>query len=305
MKIAIIGTGAIGGFYGGLLVKGGHEVHFLLNSDYDYVRKNGLSIDSPDGSFELPKINCWKSSQDMPACDLIIICLKTTSNHLLAKILSPLLKNKPDVLTLQNGLGNEDIIQEYAKDCGIFGGLCRVAVNKITPGKIKHINYNSILMGEYNSSTISDKLKSISKAFSESSIDTQLSDDIIEARWRKLCWNIPFNGLTTIHQKETSEIMSSTDIRKHAIDIISEVIYAANALGKAIERSFSDKMIQLTDEMAPYKPSMFLDLLAGRPMEIEAIYKQPIETAKKIGIDMPLTQALYEKLSKLQSANKH
>ena len=301
MKIAIIGTGAIGGYYGGLLVKGGHEVHFLLNSDFEYVSKNGLSIDSPDGSFILPKVNCWKSTKDVPECNLVIICLKTTSNQLLAKILPPLLSNKPDILTLQNGLGNEEVIQKFAEGCHIFGGLCSVAVNKIAPGKIKHINYSSILIGQYNSASISRRLKRISDAFIKSSIDVQLSEDIIEARWRKLCWNIPFNGLTTIHQKDTSEIMANAETRQHAIDSISEVISTANAIGKPIENSFREKMIKLTDEMAPYKPSMYVDFLAGRPMEIDTIYRKPINTAEKCGVNMPLTRKLHESLLKLQS----
>ena len=104
MKIAVIGTGAVGGYYGGLLARNGYEVHFLLNSDYAHVKKSGLKVDSPNGDFELPQVHAWKSALEMPRCDLVIVALKTTANHLLKDILPEVVHESSKVLVLQNGL---------------------------------------------------------------------------------------------------------------------------------------------------------------------------------------------------------
>ncbi|MCH2205976.1 MAG: putative 2-dehydropantoate 2-reductase [Lentisphaerales bacterium] len=310
MKIAIIGTGAIGGFYGAHLARHGHQVHFLLNSDFQHVQKHGLVVDSPDGSFRLPKVNAYKESKDIPECELIILCLKTTANHLLPDILSPMLEHSPKILTLQNGLGSEEQIHRLAPNCSIFGGLCFIASNKTGPGYVKHINYTTIRMGKFlpseEAAGISDDLLEVAKAFTDCGIQIELSRDIIEGRWRKLCWNIPFNGLTTVHNQDSSLIVKNPDTRNLAMQIIQEVISTANIMGKKIESGFLDQMLQITDNLGPYKPSMMLDYQAGRPLELEAIYKCPLEKAKAHDFSMPLTESLYQKLLTLEnSKNKN
>ena len=97
MKYAIIGTGAIGGYYGARLAQSGQEVHFLLHSDFDYVKEHGLQVDSCDGSFHLDHVNAYRSTSDMPAVDVVLVCLKTINNHLLDTLLPPLLGNNPVV----------------------------------------------------------------------------------------------------------------------------------------------------------------------------------------------------------------
>jgi len=105
MRFAVIGSGAVGGYYGALLAKAGFDVHFLFNSDYDHVKAHGLEVTSPNGDFSLPEVNAYQSTEDIPEVDVVILALKTTHNHLLNELLTPLLKYNPDILVLQNGLG--------------------------------------------------------------------------------------------------------------------------------------------------------------------------------------------------------
>ena len=114
---AIIGTGAVGGFYGGRLQKAGLEVHFLLNRDYEVVRQQGLRIDSPDGNFTLPQVNAYNDVNQMPPCDVVIVALKTTQNYLLPQLLPPLVKPDGVVLLLQNGFNIEPKIAEIDLHC--------------------------------------------------------------------------------------------------------------------------------------------------------------------------------------------
>ena len=104
MKYAVIGTGAVGGYYGGRLANAGLDVHFLMHSDYEYVRKYGLQVDSCDGSFHLDSPNVYASTADMPKADVVIVALKTTRNHLLKELLPPLLHEETLVLLIQNGI---------------------------------------------------------------------------------------------------------------------------------------------------------------------------------------------------------
>ena len=107
MTYGIIGTGAIGGYYGGKLAHSGKDVHFLFHRDYEYVREHGLQIDSCDGSFHLDNVNAYHSTADMPKCDVVLVGLKTTNNHLLPELLAPLLHPQTIVVLIQNGIGVE------------------------------------------------------------------------------------------------------------------------------------------------------------------------------------------------------
>ena len=108
IRYGVIGTGALGGFYGGMLARAGREVHFLLRGDYEYVRENGLRVDSVMGDFRLPTVNAYAATDAMPACDVILVCVKTTENNCLPDLLRPLLRPGSVILMLQNGLGVEE-----------------------------------------------------------------------------------------------------------------------------------------------------------------------------------------------------
>lgn len=120
---AILGTGALGGFYGARLQQAGLGVHFLLRSDYAQVREHGLRVESPQGNFRLPQVRAYKDIQQMPACDVVVVALKTTQNHLLAQLLPPVLKPEGVVLVLQNGLGVEARVVEIVGPQRVMGGL--------------------------------------------------------------------------------------------------------------------------------------------------------------------------------------
>ena len=302
-SIAIVGTGAIGGFYGALLARAGYDVHFLLNSDYEYVKQNGLRIESPDGNFTIPSVNTWNSSSNMPKCDLVIITLKTTVNFLLKDILPQLCHRNSKVLVLQNGLDTDKDAAGTVPMNEVFGGVCSVACNKSGPGYIKHIAYKQIHMGQYTSGNnitgITNSLKAISDILNNAGIPTILDKSITEARWRKLVWNMAFNGLSTVLNCDTKVIMENPQYRKRAILIMDEVIKAANSCGMNIEAGYTDKMVELTDNMAPYLPSMKLDYDNGRPLEFEVIYQRPIQQARINKCKIPNIEQLAEELVEL------
>jgi 2-dehydropantoate 2-reductase len=303
---SIVGTGAVGGYYGALLQRAGFNVHFLLHSDYDHVRKTGLTIESSDGDFSLPVVNAYNDPADMPRCDTVIVALKTTANRVLPSILPHLVKDDGIVLTLQNGLGSEEEIAGIVGPGRVLGGLCFLCSNKIGPGHIRHLDYGLVTLGEYRSdgqaAGITPRLEVLGANLQAAGIPIRLEEDLAQARWKKLVWNIPFNGLAVVRNVTTDRLIRDRQTRTLVETMMREVADAAAACARPIEESFIQKMIADTEKMEPYAPSMKLDYDRGNPMEIESIYGHPIRAAKARGIAMPETEKLYHQLLSINPA---
>lgn len=299
-NIAIIGTGAVGGYYGGLLQRAGFRLHFLLHSDYDYVYRHGLTINSPAGTFSLPEVNAYRDPKNMPPCDVVIVALKTTANTLLKNILPQVLKKDGLVLTLQNGLGSEEEIAQLVGGDRVVGGLCFLCANKVGPGHIQHLDYGLITLGEYRTGNqkggITARLEQLGQTMQSAGIDIQLIEDLPQARWKKLVWNIPFNGLSVLHNARTDTLVRDPETRALCKVLMKEVV---NASIRPIDPEFIEKMMFHTEKMKPYAPSMKLDFDRGNPMEVESIYGNPLRSAAARGIAMPETENLYLQLLKL------
>ena len=295
IRYGVIGTGALGGFYGGKLAKAGQEVHFLLRSDFEYVHESGLQVDSVDGDFHLTKVNAYRSSSEMPVCDVILVCLKTTANHSLPEILKPIIHSKSVVILMQNGLGQEEDLSVQVPGVAIGGGLAFICSNKIGPGHIQHLDYGRIIIGSYNVSD-TEILKRLVLDFQAAGVPSELSLDLNQSRWQKLAWNIPFSGLTVVLDTNTELLMLNENSRQLAEELMLEVIRGANACGVPLKESLARQMIDMTMKMNPYAPSMKLDYDYRRPMEIEYIYSKPVQAAKAAGFEMHQISMLEKQL---------
>jgi len=295
MKYGVIGVGAIGGYYGSKLAHGGKEVHFLSHSDYHFVREHGMQVDSCDGSFHLDHINVYQYSADMPKCDVVIVGLKTTNNHLLPELLAPLLHAKTVVILIQNGVGVEADVQEMFPDTALVAGLAFICSAKTEPGRVNHQCYGSINLGNYSCKDEA-LFEAILQDFTDAGIQAA-SVPYEEARWKKAVWNMPFNGMTVALDTQTDLLLKNPSTRQLIRDQMMEVVGAAQHLGvTGLDEVFVDKMIDMTDHMTPYSPSMKLDYDFHRPMEIHYIYTRPIEIARKAGFAMPKLEMLEAEL---------
>ena len=303
MTYAIIGTGAIGGYYGAKLARSGQEVHFLLHKDYEYVKAHGLQVDSCDGSFHLPQVNAYNSTEQMPKADVILVGLKTVNQHLLKTMLPPLLKDDTVVVLIQNGIGLEPDVQEWFPNLQLVAGLAFICSAKTEPGHINHQCYGSINLGNFSCHD-EERYNSILSDFIEAGIDAH-SVEYYEARWKKAVWNMPFNGMTVALHTQTDLLLKNPSSRQLIIDLMMEVVGAAHALGiTGIDESFVDKMIRMTEEMVPYSPSMRLDYDFLRPMEIGYLYTRPIAEARKAGFHMAKLEMLEQEVRFLNCSNK-
>ena len=295
LRYAIVGSGAIGGYYGGRLANSGCDAHFLFNTEYEYVTQNGLRVDSVKGDFVINPINAYHSTADMPKCDVVLVGLKTTQNHLLPQILPPLLKPDTLVVLIQNGLGLEAQLASALPHQPIAGAAAFICSSRVGKGHICHADYGAITIGMYNGDS-QDVIAQMKVDFEQANVPFSIATDLNETRWRKLVWNIPYNGLTVALNTSTDRLMTDPATRALITDLMNEVVDAAAVCNAVIEREFVDKMLTMTDRMTPYSPSMKLDFDNHRPMEIEAIYSNPVKTALAAGYHMRKTEMLEQEL---------
>lgn len=293
MKIAIVGSGALGLYYGAMLQRGGQDVHFLLRSDYQAIHEHGLKVFSINGDFELPQVQGYQRAEEIGASDLVLVGLKTFANEQLKALISPLVGDKTRILTLQNGLGNEQMLADLFGAERIIGGIAFLASNRGEPGVVNHLAFGHIIIG--NLQRGKDKgLEDIAEIFNNCGIDCRVSSDLMKTRWEKLVWNIPFNGLCALLLQPVDRLLANPQTRELIQEIMLEVIRAANAQGltEDISTSYADEMIRLGEDTGAYKPSMMVDREQRRQLETEMILRIPVKLGREAGVKMPRTEML-------------
>lgn len=300
MTFTVFGTGAVGAYYGGRLAEQGNTVHFLARSDYEMIKASGLKINSPRGDIFLKSPSVFNTIDEIPPSDIVIVALKTTGNNILKKQISPLIHKNTALLVLQNGLGMEEEFQTWFPENPVLGGMCFICSRKVSPGIIEHQDYGLMTLGALNpkQKQLRDE---IGRLMDNASIPITLVDDLHEARWRKLLWNIPYNGLTVALDCNTQDIMTNPDARHLIKVLMEEVIAGAAACGYFIEQDAVEKMLSFTDKMTAYEPSMKLDFNYKRAMEIEYMYDRPLEEAASKGTVMKSVSMLRDQLKYIQS----
>ena len=313
LRYAIIGTGAIGGYYGGRLQQAGCDVHFLLRSDYEQVKQQGLHINSVDGDFVLTKVDAYRDPADMPPVDVVVVALKTTHNDRLAELM-PALNPGGTVLSLQNGWAVERAIAQHLKEQkgispDILGGLCFIYANKPAPGYVQHLGYGKLLLGSYDEGdwrcALTERGRAIATDFEQTTIAVETTEDLPMARWRKLVWNVPYNSLSVILDATTGEMMADVGVRSLIKTLMTEVVTLANAWGeqtspnsnRSISNDFIEEMLNITAEVSAYRTSMKVDYDEKRALEIKTILENPLRTAEAIGVSVPAIKMLYHQLS--------
>lgn len=298
-KIAVVGAGAVGCYYGGMLAHAGYDVSFLMRADLATVRATGLRIHTQGEEVLIHPAKAFGSPEEIGPCDLVLIALKTVSNLDLERLLPPLIGPETALLTLQNGLGNEEFLAERWGEERVMGGLCFVCLNRTEPGKIEHFDKGTLSIGEFGRAPLPRTLALV-EAFQEAGIDTHVSENLVTERWRKLLWNIPFNGLSIAAGGVTvDQILADDGLRTLSRNIMSEGLDAAARLGHPIPESFADFHIERSAAMGPYKPSSLIDWQAGRPVEVEAIWGEPWRQGVRAGAAMGRTEMLYRLLQQV------
>ncbi len=287
--IAVIGAGAVGGYYGARLARHGHDVRFLMRRDLTAVREHGLRVLSKDGDFHLPAVSAVASPGEIGPVDWVICSLKATAIEDAQRLVGPCVGPQTRIVALMNGLGIEERFASWFDPSRVFGAMAFVCINRGEPGIIHHLDYGRVSIGHFDddpaeAARLCDLLES-------GGIEVAVAPNLRYARWEKLCWNVPFNGLSVAGGGiGTRTIVTDPELRATAEGAMTDVIVAANAdlaaLGSNARLDAPEivaRMFALTETMGDYRTSMMIDYVLGRELEVEAILGNPVRRARQLG----------------------
>jgi 2-dehydropantoate 2-reductase len=322
MKIGVVGCGAVGSFYGAKLARTGEQLHFLLRSDYTAVRRKGVLIRSGQGDFRVqPK--CASRPEEIGHCDLVLVGLKTTANDQFGKLLPSMIGPQTAVLTLQNGLGNEEQLARFVAPEQIMGGLCFVCLNRLEPGVIQHIDHGQIMLGEFQRWP-EPRTHDIASLFRNAGVPCTVTDNLARAHWEKLTWNVPFNGLGVAGVAgfeavlrgrwssarsgpavqpclTTDKLLQDPHWARLVRELMAEVIAAARGLGYSLDDSLIEQQIQRTLTMGAYKASTLIDFERGQALELQSLFLEPLRQATQANVSAPRLEAMCRLLKQLDA----
>lgn len=302
MKIGVAGAGAVGGYFGALLKQAGHDVVFLARGKHlEAMKKNQLTIIANekemtvDGTF----------TDDLTSfldTELILFCVKSPDTRTTAEQIKALGNDKAVILTLQNGVDNEEILSEIFGEDRVLSAATYISSHVERPGVIKQDGVVKLIIGALHEASV-PTCQHISDVFNEAKIDTSTNDAIMESKWKKVLWNATFNPLAALSQATVGEILDDEELRATAENVCREVMGVANKNGI----SLGDKMFDVTFAKAEFarehKPSMLQDRLNGKQMEVESLSGYFVKKARQLGVDTPVTQALYSNLLFINKQN--
>jgi 2-dehydropantoate 2-reductase len=304
MRIGIVGTGAIGGWYAALLAEAGHEVHCLARTDSKTIQDNGLTIRNKGQERIIRVASASPDAGTIGPCDLIVVTIKSTSNHALPELVRPLLGPTSIVVTLQNGMGNVEALAKLLPVERVVAGLCFVCINRLAPAVIDTSLAGYVRMAAATG-PINTAVETCVTTFAGAGVDCQAEASLESVLWKKLCWNIPFNGLSIAGGSITTDlILANPALNERAYVLMKEVQAAAVARGHGFEDTHIKRQFVVTVGMGPYRPSSLIDFVEGRDVEVEGIWGEPLRRGLAAGVQMPETEKLVAEIKARIAARK-
>ncbi len=305
--VAVVGAGAVGCYYGARLARAGHDVRFLMRRDLEAVRTRGLDIRSKDGDFRLPNVTAVGDPSELGVVDWVICSVKATAIEDARRLVAPCVGPHTRIVALMNGLGIEARYADWFGPERVFGGMAFVCINRGEPGVVHHLDYGRVSIGH----ALDDpaEAEALRALLASAGLDVVVAPNLRYARWEKLCWNVPFNGLSVAAGGlGTQAILADEALSRVAGQAMREVVAAANAdlaAAASPERLDADRVVTAmftqTRSMGDYLTSMCIDFREGRPLEVEAILGEPVRRAGSLGVAVPTMDALYALVRRLDA----
>lgn len=295
MKIGIIGTGAVGGYFGARLAQNGEDVLFIARRNtLKALKEKGLIIESYTGNFTIESPKVSPRFEDLADRDLILLCTKSYHTEEIASALKPHLKPKTIILSMQNGVDNEEKLTKILDKNPIIGSVVFITAGIKKSGVIKHTSYGKITIGEMNGE-ITDRTQVIEKMFLNAAIPASITTNIKKELWKKLMLNIAYNGLTAIVRSSLTKFDDIKEAQETFYEALKEVQLVASSEGINITNKEVDEAYEFTKTkgFTGFKSSTLIDAEAGKPLEIDALQGAVIRSAKKNSIYIPINKTLY------------
>lgn len=296
MKIAVVGPGGVGGYFGALLARAGRDVFFLGRGEHlRAIREKGLTVKSDRGDFHV-EINATVDPTHIGPCHLILFCVKSFDTETVAEWIRPLVASDAVIISLQNGVDNEETIGRTVGIEKVMGGVAFIGSRIEAPGVILHTAAGQMTFGELSGGP-SERGRVLLGLFEEAGIEARLSEDIKKVIWRKMVWNCGFNAITALTRTTAAEVLACPETREIVRKTMGEVLSVAQSKGVDLKPDLPGKTMAHTEKEGEIKTSMLMDMEKGKPMEIDALNGTICRIGKEKGISTPVNDLLYSLIS--------
>jgi 2-dehydropantoate 2-reductase len=299
MRIAVMGTGGVGGYFGGRLAAAGHDVLFVARGrQLQALRTHGLRLESPLGDVHLPEVAATDDPAGHAPVDLVLFGVKLWDTATAADLVKPLLTEHSAVVSFQNGVVKDDILRETLGEEHVVGGVCFVAATIGEPGVIRHANtLQKLVFGEYDG-TSSARIRAFRDACAESGIDVEVSDHIERTVWEKFVFLVGLSGTTALSRSPIGPIRSHPRSRAFLRGVMDEVVQVARAQGVQLPADYAKDRLAFTDTVsADMTSSMHHDLERGNRLEVAWLSGDVVDRGSAAGIPTPCNRAIADILS--------
>lgn len=306
MRIAVVGTGGVGGYFGTRLADSGQDVTFIARGAHlEAIQQNGLKLNSVLGDAHIKPAQATDDPTSVGPVDIVLVCVKTWHTREAAESARPLVGENTGVMSLQNGIQNERILTDVLGEAAVMGGLCRIISYIQAPGVIQHDSQmQTIGFGEMNGER-TPRAEAFLAACEAAKIDVTLSDDIQRDIWAKFLLIAAFAGMTTLTRQPIGAVMEHQDTREMTLRVLQEVHAVGQAVGVHWADGAVDNGFKFLENLEPtLTTSMQRDLEAGNQMELSAINGAVVEMGREAGVDTPVNQAIYGALMFYESGRQ-
>jgi 2-dehydropantoate 2-reductase len=305
MKILVMGAGAVGAYFGARLAAAGEEVTFCARGKYlEAFRTRGIALNSIRGDLRLDTVRATAEPREFAPYDLILFCVKAYDTTEAASVIEGCVAGGGAILTLQNGVENEDRLADIFGRDAVMGGNARVGVEMATPGELVHLSSGHIDFGELDGRD-TERARRIATVFSRAGILGELTPKIRTLRWDKLVWNAAFNSVATLTRRRVGDIIDDPESRQVVITLMREIITVARADGADISFNRVDSYLAHSDKnLRAIKTSTQQDLERGKRLEYEALSGAVVRAARRYGVSVPAMETIYALMRLLDGAHK-
>jgi 2-dehydropantoate 2-reductase len=299
VRIAVMGTGGVGGYFGARLALGGHDVSFVARGrQLDALRAHGLRIQSPLGDAHLPDVEVTDDPAQLEPVDLVLFGVKLWDTEAAAELIKPLLTERTGVVSFQNGVVKDDILRRTLGAGHVVGGVCYIAATIAEPGLIRHSGaLQKLVFGEYDG-TASERVRQFRDACAGSGIDVEVSDQIERTLWEKFVFLVGLSGTTSAARTTIGPIREHPRARAFLRDVMGEVVAVARAQGVPLPDDYADERLAFIDRVpAGMTSSMHHDLDRGNRLEVAWLSGDVVERGAALGVPTPCNRAIMDILS--------
>jgi 2-dehydropantoate 2-reductase len=303
VRILIHGAGAVGGYFGALLASGGHEVTLIARGEnLTALRERGITVRLPADSLHVAPVHAVTDPAEAPAPDLILVCVKSYDTAAAAAALRPAVRPETILLSLQNGIENEDVLARELGLPPLMVALTRIGVELVAPGTIRYSGRGTIVFGEPDGRE-TPRARRVAAALAAAGVPHQLRRDILVAAWEKLAWNAGFNAVTTLTRGTVADVLALPSTRDLVVAAMEEVDAVAVAGGIPVRRTRTENVLEDSASGLPdFNTSMLQDLLRGRRLEHDALNGAVVRAASRTGVAVPVNRTLLALLARLDPA---